>query len=362
MTHGTSRADTLEKGFLLALLFAVTLAMGWLIEPFFSAIVWSVIVAVLFRPLYKHMVGVMPQRKNSAAAITLLAVILLLIVPTFLLIAALVEQISSLYERIVSGQLDFTQTFLAMETRLPASWRQQFQSFGLDDMDSVRARIDSALANSLNFIATQVLAVGQGAFRFLLALGVMLYLTFFLIRDGGTIATKIKDSLPLPIGQRDILIERFVTVIRATIKGSLVVAIIQGTIGGILFWALGIPGALLWGVSMALLSLLPAIGTGFIWAPMAIYLLFTGSVWQGIVLLVCGIFIVSMVDNLLRPILVGRDARLPDYVVLISTLGGLELFGINGIVIGPLLAALFMAVWTIFTDARLAERSEESSL
>ena len=122
-------------------------------------------------------------------------------------------------------------------------------------------------------------------------------------------------------------------------------AIVQGAIGGVVFWALGIHAALLWGVLMGFLSLLPAVGTGLIWVPVAVYLLVTGAIWQGIVLVLCGLFVIGMVDNVLRPILVGRETRIPDYVVLITTLGGLEAMGFNGLVIGPVIAALFIAVW-----------------
>jgi predicted PurR-regulated permease PerM len=145
---------------------------------------------------------------------------------------------------------------------------------------------------------------------------------------------------------------KFVQVIRATIKGSLIIAMLQGIVGGLTFWLLGIPGALLWGVAMGVFSLFPAIGTGLIWVPVTIYLLVTGAIWQGSVLFLCGFFIISSVDNVVRPILVGRDARMPDYVVLVATLGGFELMGFNGFVIGPVIAALFMAVWDLFGNAQ----------
>jgi predicted PurR-regulated permease PerM len=157
--------------------------------------------------------------------------------------------------------------------------------------------------------------------------------------------------LPLTAEQRAVLVVKFVAVIRATIKGSLVVAILQGTTGGLVFWAIGIPGALLWCVAMGVFSLFTAIGTGLIWVPVTIYLLTSGEIWQGVVLGLCGFFIISSVDNVVRPILVGRDARMPDYVVLIATLGGFELMGFNGFVIGPVIAALFMAVWDIVSVA-----------
>ena len=154
--------------------------------------------------------------------------------------------------------------------------------------------------------------------------------------------------MPLFDDPKTALADKFTTVIRATIKGSIVVAIMQGLIGGLIFWALGIHAALLGGVMMGFFSLLPAIGTGLIWVPVALFLLITGSIWQGLVLVFCGFFVIGMVDNLLRPILVGKDTRMPDYIVLISTLGGISMLGINGFILGPVVAALFMAGWENF--------------
>jgi predicted PurR-regulated permease PerM len=141
-------------------------------------------------------------------------------------------------------------------------------------------------------------------------------------------------------------------VIRATVKGSIVVAIVQGILGGVIFAFLDIRAAVLWGVVMGLFSLIPAVGTGIIWVPVSIYLLATGSVWEGVTLLMLGFFVISMVDNVLRPILVGQDTQMPDYVVLISTLGGLSVLGINGLIVGPVVAAMFISAWEIFTENR----------
>jgi predicted PurR-regulated permease PerM len=136
------------------------------------------------------------------------------------------------------------------------------------------------------------------------------------------------------------------------VKGNVVVAIAQGTLGGLAFWFLGVNGALLWAVIMAFLSLLPAIGGGLVWMPVALYFLVTGEVWQGLGLIAYGVLVIGMVDNVLRQILVGKDTKMPDYVVLISTLGGMAVFGLNGFVIGPVIAAMFMAVWDICITAR----------
>ncbi len=339
-----------EWGFMIALLVAVSLAFWVLIEPFFGAIVWAVVVAVLFRPIYERLLDYLPGRTNLVAGITLILILLLVVVPTILLGMALAQEAASIYLRIEDGEIDFGAVFAAFEQSLPSWMRAQLAAYGYGDLDSIRAELEQSISAILEFLVTQLLSVGQGAFQFMLGLGVMLYLTFFLLRDGRALIERIRQMIPLEEKKRQILMDKFLVVIRATIKGSLIIAIIQGTLGGLAFWALDIRGALLWAVLMGICSLIPAIGTGFVWVPVALFLLVTGDVWQGIVLILCGVFVISMVDNLVRPILVGRDTRMPDYVVLISTLGGLQLFGINGIVIGPLLAALFIAIWSIFSD------------
>ena len=339
-----------EWGFLITLLVIVSLAFAVLVEPFSGAIVWGVVVAVLFRPVYERLLGLLPGRINLVAAITLVLILLLVVVPTILLGIALAQEAASIYLRIQAGDIDFGAVFEAFERSLPDWIRVQLAAYGYNDFAGIRAEIEQSISAILEFLVTRLLSVGQGAFEFLLGLGVMMYLTFFLLRDGRALAERIEQIIPLGEAKRQILMEKFLIVIRATIKGSLIIAILQGSLGGLVFWALDIRGALLWAVLMGIFSLIPAIGTGFVWVPVAVFLIITGAVWQGIVLILCGVFLISMVDNIVRPILVGRDTRMPDYVVLISTLGGLQLFGINGIVIGPLVAALFIAIWGIFSE------------
>ena len=193
----------------------------------------------------------------------------------------------------------------------------------------------------------------------------MLYLLFFLLRDGRSLAgRRSDDAIPLAEEQKHHLLKKFTTVIKATVKGNIAVAVTQGALGGVILWALGIQGALLWAVVMAFLSLLPAVGAGLIWGPIALYFFATGAVWQGVVLIAWGILVIGLVDNVLRPILVGKDTKMPDYVVLITTLGGLAVFGINGFVIGPLIAAMFIAAWDLFAapEKVAAEEAQDAAV
>ena len=344
--RGTSKSR-IEWGFILTLLVVISFAFALIIEPFFGAIVWAVVVAVLFRPVYDRLLGAFPGRTNLVTVTTLVLILLLVIVPAILLGFAMVQEATGIYQRIQAGDIDFDAVFGRFERSLPHWMQVQLAAYGYGDFASIRAEVEQYVSAILEFLLGQILSVGQGAFQFMLGLGVMLYLTFFLLRDGPALNDRIGEMIPLEESKRHILMERFLAVIRATIKGSLVIAVIQGTLGGLVFWALDIRGALLWGVVMGVSSLIPAIGTGFIWVPVALYLLVTGDVTQGVILILCGVFVISMVDNVVRPILVGRDTRMPDYVVLITTLGGLQLFGINGIIIGPLVAALFIAAFAI---------------
>ena len=342
----------IEDGVFLGLVLIVSIAFALVIEPFSAAILWGVIAAILFAPMNQHLLDQMPGRRNSAAGLTLLVIVAVVILPAIILSIALVQEATLFYGRIQSGEINFAHVFAQFQARLP-HWASAFLArLGITNFAAVREMLSQGAANSFRTVAAQLFQFGQSAFSFFVALSVTLYLTFFLLRDGPELAARLDRAAPLRFTHRRALMKQFIVVTRATIKGSLVVAIVQGLIGGIIFWALGIPGALLWGVLMGCFSLIPAVGTGLIWAPVALYLLATGAVVKGVILIACGLFVIGLVDNLLRPILVGRDTRIPDYVVLITTLGGIDMFGFNGIVIGPVIAALFIATWNIVTRMR----------
>jgi predicted PurR-regulated permease PerM len=209
-----------------------------------------------------------------------------------------------------------------------------------------------ALTQGSKFLATQAFSIGQNTFEVVASLFIALYLAFFLLRDGDRLMHALRRAIPLsPVHQQELL-DKFEAVVRATVRGNLLVAAIQGALGGVAFWFLGIGGALLWGVIMAFLSLLPVIGAGLVWVPCALYLFVTGSVWQGIALTAYGVLVIGLVDNLLRPVLVGKDTLMPDYMVMMTTLGGMVVFGVNGFVVGPTIAAMFVAVWHIHVSMR----------
>jgi predicted PurR-regulated permease PerM len=331
---------------------AVSLAFAWILTSFAGAILWGVVLAILFAPVYRWALRKMPERRTSAALLMIALIILIVILPLTLIAASLTQQGAVVVGKMQSGELNFGKLLQQVLDALPAWAKGLLDRFGVASLGDMQDKITAGVVKGGQTIAGQALDIGQSTFAFMVSLAIMLYLLFFLFRDGDTLARRVKDAIPLRAGLRDELLEKFTVVIRATVKGSLLVALAQGALGGLIFWVLGINAALLWAVLMAFLSLLPAVGAGIVWMPVALYLLATGSFWQGAILIAYGFLVIGLVDNIMRPMLVGKDTKLPDYVVLISTLGGIEVFGLNGFVIGPVIAAMFIAVWDIFSVSR----------
>jgi predicted PurR-regulated permease PerM len=334
----------------LILLIVVSIAFGWILWPFYGAVFWGTILAIIFAPLHRRLLARMGKRRNLAALITLLLCVLIAILPVIVITGSLVQEGSALYQQIKSGDLNFGLYFERVMNALPPSVHATLDRFDLADIRSLQQKLSNAAVQGSQFLATQAFSIGQDTFQFIISFGIMLYLLFFLLRDGPSLSRSISRAVPLSEAYKQHLTRKFTTVIRATVKGNVAVAATQGLLGGLAFWFLGIQGSLLWGVLMGFLSLLPAVGAALIWVPVAVYFLVTGATWEGVGLIAFCVVVIGMVDNIMRPILVGKDTKMPDYVVLISTLGGMALFGLNGFVIGPLIAALFTAVWDLFAS------------
>ncbi len=337
-----------RRNFFMGFLALVTLAFLAILLPFYSALMWAVILAMLFAPVQRALMRRMPRRANTATLVTLSAVILMVIIPVIGLTMSLVNQGAQIYGRIRSGELNFGAYLGKIIEAMPGWLHRMLDAQGLLDLPSIQQRLAESSSEIGQFLASQAVNIGQNTVHILASTGVLLYVLFFLLRDGGQLAAMFYRAIPLEDEPKNHLLGKFAAVIKATVKGNVAVAIVQGALGGIILWALGIQGVILWSVVMAFLSLLPAVGSGLIWGPIALYFLATGATWQGVVLLAYGVCVIGMVDNVLRPVLVGKNTKMPDYVVLVSTIGGMSLFGLNGFVIGPMIAALFMAAWDLY--------------
>jgi predicted PurR-regulated permease PerM len=349
--HSVNLPGLEDKTFLL-LIVAVSLAFAWILWPFFGAVFWATILAIMFAPLYRRLSRSMRHKRTLAALATVMIILMIVILPLTLVAALLLQEGFSVYERIQSGELNIGGYFQQVFGALPAWVTDLLDRFDLTNLGVMQERLSAGLMKGSQFLAAQALNIGQNTFDFIVNLFIVLYLLFFLLRDGDGLSKRIRDGIPLRAEQKRDLFNKFITVIRATVKGNIVVAVVQGALGGLIFWLLGVHAPVLWAVLMAFLSLLPAVGAGLVWVPVAIYFLVTAATWQGVVLIAYGVLVIGLVDNVLRPVLVGKDTKIPDYVVLISTLGGMAIFGLNGFVIGPVIAAMFMAAWDIFSASR----------
>ncbi|WP_428102239.1 AI-2E family transporter [Candidatus Rariloculus sp.] len=340
--------ETIARTFFIALLFIVTAAFIWLIRGFLQPIFWAVALGIVVFPVHGKIEQRLGARKSLAAAASLMLVLVVVLLPLAGIIAAVTSEAAGLYARLADGDIDPSGIYRVIEQNVP-QLLSLLQSVGIDP-ERLQAQLASGAVEVSRFIASRALAIGQDTMRVTVFFFLMIYLLFFFLRDGRRLLAGLIHALPFGDERERHLLGRFAEVSRATIKGTFVVGVVQGVIGGTLFALLGIGAPVLWGVVMALLSIIPAVGPALVWIPAAIVLIAGGQLVSGIVLIVAGVFVIGLVDNLLRPILVGRDTRMPDYLILLSTLGGLAGFGLSGVVIGPIIAAFFLSVWAMAAE------------
>ncbi|MFW6093943.1 MAG: AI-2E family transporter [Pseudomonadota bacterium] len=338
----------MQHVFFFTLLTAATFAFFGLLNAFIIPIFWAITFAIVFEPLNDRFSVLLKGRGGLASALTLLGIVLLIVLPLLLLALAVTNEVAWLIGAIERGEVDVAAPVQWFRSTLPTLF-EYAGNLGFDP-ESLRGNIANFAVVTGRWLAANALQIGQNTVQFLIGLTLMLYLLFFFLRDGHALVERLIEILPLGDVRERHLFARFAEVVRATVKGTFVIAAVQGAIGGIAFAALGLEGAVLWGALMAVSSLLPVVGPALVWLPAAIMLLTTGDVVKGIVLIVVGALVIAAADNLLRPVLVGRDIRMPDYLVLLATLGGLAVFGITGLVIGPLIAALFITLWEMFEE------------
>lgn len=351
----------IERGGFLLFVALVSAALLFVIWPFAAPLLWATLAAIMFQPLYQRILVWRKGRDTQAALLSLLIIIILVIIPCVIIGSKIVEEAVDVFADFRQGRIDPADWLDNVIAALPANIQSWLTESGWDDPASLRVRAQEFAEQSVGLIAGHAVAIGSGVFGWVLAFVIGLYVTFFLLRDGMTMAPKILASLPMEQSVAQSMGERFLSIVRATIKGSVVVGMVQGALGATTFWIAGVPSAILFGLLMAFFSLLPAFGPAIVWLPAAIYLLATGEIWQGVFVIISGVAVIGMADNVLRPILVGRDTGIPDWVILITTLGGIAAFGLSGIVLGPLVAGLFISAWAVLADQREAAANQAMS-
>ena len=338
----------IQSSFFFALLIAASLAFLAVLAPFFEPILWATTLAILFQPIQRILLSKLGDRFTLAALCTLLIILITVIVPALFISVAVAREGVALYQAIASGEIDISGPLTWAQSMWP-SLMERGEGLGIN-LEEIKQKLSASALQGSQWVASHLFTFGQNTLRFAIMFILMLYLLFFFLRDGKQIINTIIKVLPIGDERERHLLAKFAEVTRATIKGTLVVGMVQGILGGIAFALLGIESAVFWAVVMTLLSILPAVGAAIVWLPAAIYLIANGMLLQGLFLIAFGALVIGMVDNVLRPILVGRDTKMPDYLILLSTLGGLAMIGISGFVLGPVIAAFFLAIWAMFAE------------
>jgi predicted PurR-regulated permease PerM len=326
------------------LLGLVTLLFLLILKPFFFSLFWAAVIASIFRPLYRWLNGKL-NRPNWSSTIMVVAITLIIILPAGIVGSLLLSESLQIYESLSIDSSRIEQSIQGLaQTMIHNPLLSNLhlkQSFWIEKFSGMTKAV-------LNYIFINLSGLTQNTLAFLANFAVMLYTLFFFIRDGDWFLRMAMRALPLGDGQERHLYERFAVTARSTLKVTLLMGGIQGTLGGLLFFATGIEGSLIWGVVMIFTAIIPAVGCSIIWAPAGVLMLFNGHIYEGVVILLFGALIISMVDNILRPILLGKDVQMHPLLIFLSTLGGIVLFGISGFVIGPIITSLLIAIWEMY--------------
>jgi predicted PurR-regulated permease PerM len=314
---------------------------------FFLPILWAIVLSILFYPLRNYLIN-KKYNPSLVSFLTIIVIVILVLIPGFIIFTVIGSESLLVLNKIESGEYNLGQLVNWFNALVP-NLIDRLDSIGLNTNQLIE-QLNNIGVGATKFIVSLLMSTGQNLLQFFLSFFIMIYLLFFFLRDGENIIKLCIESFPMDDNQERFLIEKFSTVIKATVKGTILIAIAQGSIGGLILLFLDIEGAILWGAMMALFSILPGIGASIIWLPIALALIFNGALLKGLILIISGIFIIGLIDNLLRPYLVGKETNLPDYLILLSTLGGITIFGLSGFIIGPVVTALFIALWSTFNS------------
>lgn len=337
-----------RNSFGIVVLFLATIGMAIVLLPFWVAIFWAVVLGVLFWPLRRKMVSWLHGRTTVASSLIVLVILVFVFIPVFLIAGLIADGAIAVVAQIQSGAIQPGAMFDTLPTRFPKS-ANFLSSIGFD-VGAIRQTLEQSFISVAQFTVTHLAQIGQGASAFAFQLFLALYVLFAILQYGDDIYWSFFDAVPLTRHQKEEFFAAFSKMAVATIKGMVSVGIVQAILGGVIFWLVGIENAPFWGALMGLLSVVPPFGAGFIWGPAGLILVVNGNVTGGLILLAFGVGVISMSDNVVRPIVVGRSTSVPGYLVLVTTLGGLAMFGLTGLVLGPVLASLFLSGWQLFGE------------
>lgn len=339
--------ERFRKGFVLVMTLAYTSLFFAMIWGFVEALLLAAIFSGILYPLYLRLNKVFKGRNTPASLLTMLIALLVIVIPLMFLLGLIADQAVDVTTRVEPWvQKQLTESASA-ENTLP-SWvpyAEKLEPYH----EQITTKLGEFAESTAVYLGASLARVTQGTMMFFFSMFIMLYAMFFFLVSGPVLIRTCMSYLPLSQADKEKMLQVGLSVSRATIKGTLIIGIIQGALGGIGFAVAGIGSAVFWGAVMAVLSIVPGIGATLVWAPAVVYLLMSGHVVAGVLLAIWCAGVVGTIDNVLRPMLVGRDTEMPDLLIMLATLGGLGMFGAAGLVLGPILAALFMTVLAIYS-------------
>ena len=323
------------------LLTIITILFVSLIFNFAAPILWSIVVSIIFYPLYEKLL-LMTNKKSLSSMLSLILILLLVIMPSIAVLGLIGNELINFINS--SENYSFEQYFQMIPNESAINQLIAWSGLSINDLIE---KADDFLISASKMLYQSVSTISANVINFFVSLFIFVYLTFFFLRDGDKILQHCMDAFPMKNEDESYLLDQFQKTTRATIKGTVMVALAQGFLGYLTLLLIGINGALIWGAVMALLSIVPAVGTVLVWLPIALVLFLNGEIMDASLLIFSGVFIIGMIDNLLRPILIGKETKMPDYLILLTTIGGISIFGITGFIVGPIIASLFISIWSL---------------
>jgi predicted PurR-regulated permease PerM len=326
-----------------------------IMSPFFTAIAWSIVISIIFYPVFAF-ISRRVRIRAIAAAMTVFLMLIVLIGPTTYLTLMLIDEVQVVAARINDSNTGLLKT-VVQRVNTSALFEKMRAYTGTDELVSEMAIVENVTKmgkSLLKEFSLRIPNILAAAINFVF----VIFTTFFLLKDGPGFLSKAKDYMPFNEAQKERLAGQIKDMIVSTVYGGVVVAIIQGVLGGVAFAFIGIEAPVMWGFAMSVMSFVPLLGTFAIWGPTSVFLMIEHSYAQGIGLLLFGVLVISMVDNILKPLIIGSRTKMPTIIILFSVLGGIKLFGVIGLIMGPLITAVFISVFEIFrhTEEEIADQ------
>jgi len=336
---------SLNVSFFFLLFFVVGVSVFFVFQPFITAIIAAAILAALFKRPYHFLERVMRGHRGISAFLTCLLIVTMIVTPLFLVLSLAINEAGNLYTMMTEEST--LQTMIA--SVLATIQSIPYVNFFFDTATFDQARLIEEIKNLSQNALGILQSAYQGVTHFIFWVFIMFFTLFYFLIDGKKTLKKIMTLSPLKNDHDKLLIEKFISISRATLKGTMVIGVIQGLLGGVTFWIAGVPSPAIWGVVMVLFSIIPMIGSTLIWLPAGIIMLLIGNIWEGVFILAMGAGVISVVDNILRPKLVGQDTQMHPLLIFFATLGGISAFGLPGFIMGPIIVSLFMALSEIYS-------------